>query len=413
MQLLAKDGDYVTLRLPSGEMRMVRAECRATVGTIGNTDHQNVSIGKAGRKRHMGVRPQTRGTAMNPVDHPHGGGEGSTTPGRHPVTPWGVPTLGYRTRKKGKASDKYIVRGRRRKRQEAMSRSSKKGPFVEERLMTRIEAMNSSGEKRMLQHLVAHVDDLPGDGRSHDRRARRPETRPVFVTESMVGHKLGEFAPTRLYRGHAGPVRGDESKSRDETRTPTRRPEAEAEEAPSAGARPPQKAAEKRGGGRPCAEGGEGEADETREDARPMRPRRRDARGRPRREDRDEAGCRRTGDEGDAGPEAARPKRAAAEPSPPSGRREPRSPNGAGPPRAPSRSAAPRRAVVVRAQAKYVRSSARKARLVCDHIRGKSVEEARAILAHTSRAVARDWSKLLESAVANAENNHELVGEDL
>ncbi|MFZ1996439.1 MAG: 50S ribosomal protein L2 [Solirubrobacteraceae bacterium] len=114
VQLLAKEGDYATLRLPSGEMRMVRAECRATVGTIGNSDHQNVKIGKAGRKRHMGVRPQTRGTAMNPVDHPHGGGEGSTTPGRHPVTPWGVPTLGYRTRKKNKRSDQYIVRGRRR-----------------------------------------------------------------------------------------------------------------------------------------------------------------------------------------------------------------------------------------------------------------------------------------------------------
>src|SRR6201981_1919345 len=114
VQLLAKEGDHVTLRLPSGEMRMVRAECRATVGSIGNTDHQNVSIGKAGRKRHLGVRPQTRGTAMNPVDHPHGGGEGSTTPGRHPVTPWGVPTLGYRTRAKNKKSDQYIVRGRRR-----------------------------------------------------------------------------------------------------------------------------------------------------------------------------------------------------------------------------------------------------------------------------------------------------------
>jgi large subunit ribosomal protein L2 len=114
IQLLAKEGEMATLRLPSGEMRLVRAECRATVGTIGNADHQNVKIGKAGRKRHMGVRPQTRGTAMNPVDHPHGGGEGSTTPGRHPVTPWGVPTLGYRTRKKGKQSDRYIVRGRRR-----------------------------------------------------------------------------------------------------------------------------------------------------------------------------------------------------------------------------------------------------------------------------------------------------------
>jgi large subunit ribosomal protein L2 len=114
IQLMAKEAGMATLRLPSGEMRMVRADCRATVGTIGNPDHQNVKIGKAGRSRHLGVRPQTRGTAMNPVDHPHGGGEGSTTPGRHPVTPWGIPTLGYRTRKKGKRSDRYIVRGRRR-----------------------------------------------------------------------------------------------------------------------------------------------------------------------------------------------------------------------------------------------------------------------------------------------------------
>ncbi len=114
IQLMAKDGDMATLRLPSGEMRMVRAECRATVGVVGNADHQNVTVGKAGRKRHMGVRPQTRGTAMNPVDHPHGGGEGSTTAGRHPVTPWGVPTLGYRTRPKNKASDRYIIRGRKR-----------------------------------------------------------------------------------------------------------------------------------------------------------------------------------------------------------------------------------------------------------------------------------------------------------
>src|SRR3954462_10387560 len=114
IHLMAKEGGMATLRLPSGEMRIVRTECRATIGTIGNADHQNIKVGKAGRKRHMGVPPQTRGTAMNPVDHPHGGGEGSTTPGRHPVTPWGVPTLGYRTRKKNKSSDRYIVRGRRR-----------------------------------------------------------------------------------------------------------------------------------------------------------------------------------------------------------------------------------------------------------------------------------------------------------
>ncbi len=114
IQLVAKDGDMVTLRLPSSEMRMVRAECRATIGTLSNAEHQNVKIGKAGRNRHKGKRPQTRGIAMNPVDHPHGGGEAHKTPGGHPVTPWGKPTLGYRTRKKGKSSDRYIVRGRRR-----------------------------------------------------------------------------------------------------------------------------------------------------------------------------------------------------------------------------------------------------------------------------------------------------------
>jgi large subunit ribosomal protein L2 len=114
IQVVAKEGDYATLRLPSGEMRMVRVECRASIGAIGNSEHQNIELGKAGRSRHKGKRPQTRGTAMNPVDHPHGGGEGSTTAGRHPVTPWGVPTLGYRTRKKNKKSDRYIVRGRRR-----------------------------------------------------------------------------------------------------------------------------------------------------------------------------------------------------------------------------------------------------------------------------------------------------------
>jgi large subunit ribosomal protein L2 len=114
IQVVAKEGDRATLRLPSGEMRMVSTDCRATVGSIGNAEHQNLTIGKAGRNRHKGIRPQTRGTAMNPVDHPHGGGEGSTTPGRHPVTPWGVPTLGYPTRKKNKQSDRFIVRRRRR-----------------------------------------------------------------------------------------------------------------------------------------------------------------------------------------------------------------------------------------------------------------------------------------------------------
>jgi large subunit ribosomal protein L2 len=114
IQVVAKEGPMVSLRLPSSEVRMVRGECRATVGTLSNAEHQNVKVGKAGRARHKGKRPQTRGVAMNPVDHPHGGGEAHHTPGGHPVTPWGKPTIGYRTRKKGKRSDALIVRGRRR-----------------------------------------------------------------------------------------------------------------------------------------------------------------------------------------------------------------------------------------------------------------------------------------------------------
>ncbi len=114
IQVVAKEGEMVSLRLPSSEVRMVRAGCRATIGSLSNSEHQNVKLGKAGRKRHMGQRPQTRGVAMNPVDHPHGGGEAHHTPGGHPVTPWGKPTLGYRTRKKRKRSSALIVRGRRR-----------------------------------------------------------------------------------------------------------------------------------------------------------------------------------------------------------------------------------------------------------------------------------------------------------
>lgn len=115
-QLMAKDGDYATLKLPSGEMRIVRRECYATVGQVGNLDHENIVWGKAGKSRWMGRRPKVRGVAMNPIDHPHGGGEGKTSGGRHPVTPWGKPTKGYKTRKKNKPSDKYIVRRKQKKR---------------------------------------------------------------------------------------------------------------------------------------------------------------------------------------------------------------------------------------------------------------------------------------------------------
>lgn len=112
-QLMAKEGDYAQVRLPSGEVRKVRLECRATIGELGNADHENIKIGKAGKKRHMGIRPTVRGSVMNPNDHPHGGGEGRAPIGRSgPVTPWGKPALGYKTRKKKKASDKLIVKKR-------------------------------------------------------------------------------------------------------------------------------------------------------------------------------------------------------------------------------------------------------------------------------------------------------------
>ncbi|MDQ0340189.1 large subunit ribosomal protein L2 [Caldalkalibacillus uzonensis] len=114
-QLLGKDGNYAIVRLNSGEVRMIRKECRATIGQVGNVDHELVRIGKAGRSRWLGRRPTVRGSAMNPVDHPHGGGEGKAPIGRKsPMTPWGKPTLGYKTRKKNNPSDKYIIRRRKK-----------------------------------------------------------------------------------------------------------------------------------------------------------------------------------------------------------------------------------------------------------------------------------------------------------
>jgi large subunit ribosomal protein L2 len=112
-QLMAKEKGYVQIKLPSGEVRMVLDRCRATVGQVGNLDHEKISLGKAGRSRHLGNRPKVRGVVMNPVDHPHGGGEGKTSGGRHPVTPWGVPTKGYKTRDGKKPSDKFIVKRRK------------------------------------------------------------------------------------------------------------------------------------------------------------------------------------------------------------------------------------------------------------------------------------------------------------
>ncbi len=115
-QLMAKEGNYANIKLGSGEVRLVEVKCRATVGSVGNTDHENVSIGKAGRKRWMGIRPRVRAVAMNPVDHPMGGGEGRSSGGRHPCSPWGTPAKGYKTRKVKKPSSKYILSRKKKKR---------------------------------------------------------------------------------------------------------------------------------------------------------------------------------------------------------------------------------------------------------------------------------------------------------
>ncbi|MGH9639058.1 MAG: 50S ribosomal protein L2, partial [Bryobacteraceae bacterium] len=114
-QLMAKEGKFALLKLPSGEQRMVQVECRASIGQVGNLDHENISIGKAGRSRWLGKRGHVRGVAMNPVDHPHGGGEGKTSGGRHPVTPWGQPTRGFKTRN-NKRTDRWIVTRKAKKR---------------------------------------------------------------------------------------------------------------------------------------------------------------------------------------------------------------------------------------------------------------------------------------------------------
>ena len=206
VQLVAKDGGYATLRLPSGEMRRVLLTCRATVGQVGNVEHGNITGGKAGRSRWLGKRPTVRGSAMNPVDHPHGGGEGKSKGGRHPVTPWGVPTLGKRTRSKHKdIGQADRARPSPREGQALMSRSVPRRALSSRSACWRDRVDERLGLEADGSHVVAQLDRVPArwsghtiavhDGRKHV---------PVFISEQMVGHKLGEFAPTRHFRGHAG-----------------------------------------------------------------------------------------------------------------------------------------------------------------------------------------------------------------
>ncbi len=208
VQLIAKEGDFATLRMPSTEMRRVPIDCRATVGEVGNAEHEQVKIGKAGRNRWKGVRPQTRGVAMNPVDHPLGGGEGpfvgrpsggvalGQARGPHPRQDQGVAVAHHPPSPHRKGSEVIIP--------VLQSRSLKKGPFVDDHLLKKVDAQNAAGERRVIKTWSRRstiIPDMVGhtiavhDGRKHV---------PVYVTESMVGHKLGEFSPSRTFKFHAG-----------------------------------------------------------------------------------------------------------------------------------------------------------------------------------------------------------------
>ena len=178
IQLMAKEGDYALLKLPSGELRRVRVACRATIGQVGNLDHENVSIGKAGRTRWLGRRSHVRGVAMNPVDHPHGGGEGRSK-GNHPQTPWGKPTKGYKTRHNKRTDQLH-----RHAAQEA-SEEEARGAFGQKRVrsstsisLKKVEAMNASGEKRVVKTWSRRSTITPGHGRPHVRGAQRPQVHP-------------------------------------------------------------------------------------------------------------------------------------------------------------------------------------------------------------------------------------------
>jgi ribosomal protein S19 len=203
-QFVGRDGGYAQIRLSSGELRMVRQECMATIGAVSNPDNSNQNFGKAGRMRHKGVRPTVRGVAMNPIDHPHGGGEGRTSGGRHPVTPWGKGTKGNKTRK-NKATDKLIVRSRTPRRrganpcrvQSGRAPSSTLRP-EEGRERPRNRASNEvikiwSRRSTILPQFVGLTFGVY-NGKKHI---------PVNVTEEMIGQKFGEYSPTRTYYGHA------------------------------------------------------------------------------------------------------------------------------------------------------------------------------------------------------------------
>jgi large subunit ribosomal protein L2 len=205
VQLVAREYGFATLRFPSGEVRLVPQTCWATIGQVHGLEIRNEKIGKAGRMRWLGWRPTVRGIVINPVDHPHGGGEGRCPIGRsRPSTPWGKPRLGVKTRRKKKYSNALIMR---RKSLlfycfSFMVRSVKKGPYVDNNLLAKVERINDLNEKNIVKTwsrstiivpiIIGHTISVY-NGREH---------LSVFITDQIVGHKLGEFSPTRSFRGH-------------------------------------------------------------------------------------------------------------------------------------------------------------------------------------------------------------------
>ena len=203
---MAKEGDWATLRMPSGEMRRVHIDCRATIGAIGNSEHANIQWGKAGRKRWLGIRPHNRGVSMNPVDHPMGGGEGRSSGGRHPCTPWGVTTKGYKTRHNKRTEQVHHPPPQVSQSRPACPVQLKKGPFVESYLTRRSTARRrrrtrTSGSITTYSRRSTIIPEMVGlTFAVHNGR----KFVPVFITEQMVGHKLGEFSLTRTFHGHSG-----------------------------------------------------------------------------------------------------------------------------------------------------------------------------------------------------------------
>ena len=228
VQLVAKEGEYASVKMPSGEIRKIFIECYATIGQVGNIDHENVSIGKAGRSRWLGQRPHVRGVAMNPVDHPLGGGEGKTSGGRHPVTPWGLPTKGYKTR--NRKIDRQVHRAAET---EVVSRITEEGSVRRHLAAREDRGDEPRGREEGHQDLVAPLDGDPRDGRPHARRAQREEVHPG------VRHREHGRPQARRVRADAH-VQGPHDEGRREggggRGAPARRPAAAAAK-PAGGAR--------------------------------------------------------------------------------------------------------------------------------------------------------------------------------